>query len=102
MRGRFRTERRRRRPTLFESSRRRIDPSSGAKARRRRASSDALWRHLLPQGEKGFPANASFLVPLVGDTGLAQIELPLDPAPRLVVQMAVAVGIVDQPALGFD
>ena len=44
----------------------------------------------------------SLLVPLVGETGLAQIEFPLDPAPRLVFQMAVAVEIVDQLALGFD
>src|ERR1700761_3475313 len=68
-------------PDTFESSRRRIDPSSGPSA-----------TFLRP----------SFLVPLVGETGLAQIELPLDPAPRLVFQVAVAVEIVDQLALGFD
>src|SRR5205085_1854338 len=41
-------------------------------------------------------------IPRIGDVRLAQIELALDPAPRLVFDLAVAEQIVDVLALGCD
>jgi hypothetical protein len=44
----------------------------------------------------------SFLGLLVDEMRLAQIELPLDPAPRLVLQLAAPKEIVDLLPLGGD
>ena len=43
-----------------------------------------------------------FLGGLVGEIGLAQIELTLDPPPRFVVEFAVAEHRIDGVTLGFD
>src|SRR5260370_12395887 len=45
---------------------------------------------------------ASFLGAPAGEMRLAQIELPLDPAPRLVFELAAAKQLVDVVSLGRD
>src|ERR1700676_594473 len=49
----------------------------------------------------GFPCR-SILSANAGEMGVAQIELPLNPAPRLVLELTAAIEIIDQVSLGSD
>ncbi len=55
-----------------------------------------------PRTRLSDPAAPSFLVPLVGEMRLAQIELTLDLATRLVLQLAAAEKVVGLLPLGGD
>ena len=61
------------------------------------ASRSSAWRKL-----KHSTRSRSSLRASIGEMSVAQIKLPLDPAPRLVFQLAATIAIVDRLSLRLD